>query len=59
MVGIAAFLRSKALYFLGRRPYILPAQGNALGMMNQTIPASAQRVNLSGFVDRFDYGLYD
>ncbi|MGA2058952.1 MAG: hypothetical protein ABSG67_00615 [Thermoguttaceae bacterium] len=32
---------------MGRRPYILPAQGNALGMMNQTISDSAQRANLS------------
>ncbi|MGD0382712.1 MAG: hypothetical protein ABSA77_04255 [Thermoguttaceae bacterium] len=33
--------------FLGRRSCVLQARGNALGMMNQTMPDSAQRANFS------------
>jgi hypothetical protein len=32
---------------LGRRPCLIPAQGNALGTMNQTNPDSVQRANNS------------
>ncbi|MGA2798257.1 MAG: hypothetical protein ABSE63_11805 [Thermoguttaceae bacterium] len=32
---------------LGQRPCVIPAQGNALVMMNQTDIDSAQRANLS------------
>jgi hypothetical protein len=49
--------------FLGRRSCILPAQGNAPGTMNQTIPDSAQQANLSrsngGFLQRHLDGHYN
>jgi hypothetical protein len=34
-------------HFLGQRSYVLPAQGNALGEVKQTIPRSAQGANHS------------